>query len=67
MKRMLAVNAGVDDAILAHVSTRISDTTPVAARPERKHECNLPTMTRQPLLTDTGSLIPVQELHMAAL
>ena len=62
-----SANGGVDDAILTNVSTLISDTTPVAARPERNHGCNLPTMTRQPLLTDTGSLIPGQELHMATL
>jgi hypothetical protein len=62
-----SANAGADDASLTHVSTRMGDTTPVAARPEREHECNLTTMTRQPLLTDDASLIPVQELHMAAL
>jgi hypothetical protein len=62
-----SANARVDDAILTHVSTRMGDTTQVAARPEREHECNLTTMARQPLLTDDASLIPVQELHMAAL
>jgi tetratricopeptide (TPR) repeat protein len=54
-----SANARVDDAILTRVS--------VATRPERQHECNLPTMTRQPLLTDTAFLIPVQELDIAAL
>jgi len=62
-----SANGGVDDALLNNVSTLISDTTPVAARPERNHGCNLPTMTRQPLLTDSGSLIPGQELYMATL
>jgi tetratricopeptide (TPR) repeat protein len=61
-----AANASVDDAILTHVSTLINETTPVPARPESRHECNLP-MTLQPLLTDNASLIPVQELHVAAL
>jgi tetratricopeptide (TPR) repeat protein len=62
-----SANVRVDDASLTGVSTRMSDTTQVEAHPEREHECNLPTMTRQPLLTDTASLIPVQELHVAAL
>ena len=62
-----SANGGVDDAILTHVSTLISDTTPDVARRERSHGCNLPAMARQPLLTDSGSLIPVQELHMATL
>jgi tetratricopeptide (TPR) repeat protein len=62
-----SADAGVDDASLTHVSTRMGDTTPVAPRPERNDECNLTGLTRQPLLTDTGSLIPVQELYMAAL
>jgi hypothetical protein len=62
-----SANGDVDDAIQTNVNTLISDTTAVAARPERNHGCNLPTMTRQPLLTDSGSLIPVQKLHMATL
>jgi len=62
-----SANAGVDDAILSYVSTTVSDSTPGAARPERKHECNLPAMSQQPLLTDSASLMPVQELQAAAL
>src|SRR5882672_248612 len=61
-----SASARVDDAILTYVSTTMSDTTLGAGRPERKHECNLPTMT-QPLLTDSASLLPVQEFQVASL
>jgi len=62
-----SANARVGDASLTHVSTRMTDVAQVSASSERKHECNLPTMARQPLLTEDASLIPVQELYMAAL
>jgi tetratricopeptide (TPR) repeat protein len=52
--RARAANARADDATLTPVSMLINDTTPIAARPEGKHECSLPTMT-QPLLTYTHS------------
>jgi tetratricopeptide (TPR) repeat protein len=62
-----SANDRVEDAILTYVSATTSDTAPGAARPESKHECNLPTMTQQPLLTDSASLIPLQELQVASL
>jgi tetratricopeptide (TPR) repeat protein len=45
------VSMMTDDAVLTPVSMRM-DGTPVAARPESKHECSLPTATL-PLLTHT--------------
>jgi tetratricopeptide (TPR) repeat protein len=62
-----SAHARVDDAMLTNVSTSASDTTAGAARPERKHECTVLSMTQRPLLTDSASLLPAQELQVAAL